>query len=163
MQSNETTNASEDDAPTALPATILLVEDDPGDQELTRRGLRNALHTVDLRVVSDGEEALEYLKRCGRYENADAPRPDLVLLDLNMPKVDGKQVLAAVRAEPSLRTLPMVVMTTSDQERDVIASYELGANSYIRKPFGLKEFSRVLRSLEEYWLDTVMLPHTTIS
>jgi len=139
--------------------TILLVEDDPGDQELTRRALEDAGIHHDLRVVEDGEEALQYLMREGRYDNPlSAPRPQLVLLDLNLPRVDGKKVLQRMRERPDLRRLPVVVLTTSLQEEDVAQIYELGANSYIAKPVDLAAFVDVLRSLTHYWFETVVLP-----
>jgi CheY-like chemotaxis protein len=140
-------------------AVILLVEDDPGDQELTKRAFKNGKIKNDLRVVNDGEEALDYLHRRGKFaDRKSSPRPDLVLLDLNMPKVDGKQVLAEMRSDPDLRTIPVVVLTTSQQESDVLRSYDLGANSYITKPVQASEFTRTLSSLENYWLEVVVLP-----
>lgn len=141
------------------PARILLVEDDAGDQELTKRALARGRVTNDLRIVEDGEEALDYLFQRGRYAGAGlAPRPDLVLLDLNLPRVDGREVLAEMRASKALHRMVVVILTTSEQEGDVLRSYDLGANSYIVKPVDMKQFLRVVQSLEEYWLQVVVLP-----
>ncbi|MBN2307347.1 MAG: response regulator [Candidatus Hydrogenedentes bacterium] len=142
-----------------LPAVILLVEDDPGDQELTRRAIEACRLRNELRIVRDGEEALEYLLRTGRYEDATtAPRPDLVLLDLNLPRVNGREVLRRMRDDPYLRRIPVVVLTTSHEEEDVIKSYELGSNSYITKPLDIHQFVRVVQQLERYWFQIVVLP-----
>jgi CheY-like chemotaxis protein len=141
------------------PAIILLAEDDPGDQELTRRALEEGAMRNELHIVTDGEAALDYLFRRGKYQNpATSPRPDLLLLDLNMPKVDGRQVLQHVRADTSLRRLAVVVLTTSQHEEDIIRTYELGANSYITKPLELRQFMQVIQALETYWFQIVVLP-----
>jgi two-component system response regulator len=141
------------------PAIILLAEDDPGDQELTRRALEEGAMRNELHIVTDGEAALDYLFRRGQYQNpAISPRPDLLLLDLNMPKVDGRQVLQHVRADTSLRRLAVVVLTTSQHEEDIIRTYELGANSYITKPLELRQFMQVIQALETYWFQIVALP-----
>jgi CheY-like chemotaxis protein len=141
------------------PAVILLVEDDPGDQELTRRTFANAKIRNQLYIVGDGEQALDYLFRRGKFRDpSTSPRPDLVLLDLNMPRVDGRQVLLEIGACPQLNSLPVVVMTTSSQETDIVKSYQLGANSYIVKPVGLQEFVEILAAIENYWFEIVVLP-----
>ena len=140
-------------------AVVLLAEDDPGDQELTRRALQEDVLRTTLHVVSDGEETMDFLLRRGDYDNpAAAPRPDLLLLDLNMPKLDGRQVLQQIRGDEGLRSLPVVVLTTSKQEEDIIRSYELGCNSFITKPVGIEAFMRTVRELGSYWFELVTLP-----
>jgi CheY-like chemotaxis protein len=129
---------------------ILLIEDSPGDVRLTREALKDA------RVVSDGEQALAYLHRAHPFENA--ARPDLILLDLNLPKVDGREVLAAIKTDPSLQLIPVVVLTTSRAEEDVLKSYSLHANCFITKPVELDKFIEVVRSIEGFWLAIVHLP-----
>ncbi|HDY65131.1 MAG TPA: response regulator [Phycisphaerae bacterium] len=143
----------------ARPAVILLVEDDPGDQELTRRALKESKICNELCLVEDGEEAMDYLFRRGRFEApSDSPRPDLILLDLNLPRVDGREVMKQLSADPDLRIIPVVVLTTSKQEEDIIRSYELGCNSFITKPVDLNQFIEVVKHLEEYWFELVVLP-----
>jgi CheY-like chemotaxis protein len=143
----------------AKAAVILLAEDDRGDQELTRRALEGGKIRNELRVVEDGEEALAYLYRRGKYKDpATSPRPDLLLLDLNLPRVDGRQVLEKVRSDSRLRRMAVVVLTTSRQEEDVLRSYELGCNSFITKPVGMDQFIQVIQALEEYWFQIVVLP-----
>lgn len=138
---------------------ILLVEDDPGDQALTRRALEEGGMPIELRIVEDGEEALEYLQQKGRFAAPGAaPPPDLVLLDLNLPRLDGKQVLERMRADPALRKLPVVALTTSRHEADIARTYELGANSYIAKPVDMDQFVSTLRELGNYWFRLVLLP-----
>jgi CheY-like chemotaxis protein len=140
------------------PAVILLAEDDPGDQELTRRALEEGTMRNELHIVKDGEEALDYLLHRGIYVNpTTSPRPDLLLLDLNMPKIDGRQVLQCIRAEESLRRLAVVVLTTSQDEEDIGRTYDLGANSYITKPLELRKFIQVIQALEAYWFQVVVL------
>ena len=140
-------------------AIVLLAEDDLGDQELTRRALQDDVLRTTLYVVSDGEEAMDFLLRRGDYANpAAAPRPDLLLLDLNMPKLDGRQVLQQIRKNEGLRGLPVVVLTTSKQEGDILSSYELGCNSFITKPVGIEAFMRTVRELGSYWFELVTLP-----
>jgi len=141
---------------TARGVELLLVEDNPGDVELTREALEEAKVRNRLSVVCDGVEALAFLRREGAYR--DAPRPDLVLLDLNLPRMDGREVLAAIKADPALRTIPTVVLTTSDAERDILAAYQLHANAYIVKPVDLGQFLGVVRSIEGFWLAVVKLP-----
>lgn len=139
--------------------TILLVEDDIGDQEITRRAFdRNRIH-VDLRMADDGEEAMDYLRHRGKYADpSSAPRPDLILLDLNLPRMDGHAVLSSIRADPSIDTIPVIVLTTSSQVEDIIESYKLQCNSYITKPVDLQGFVSAVRTIDEYWLNLVNLP-----
>ena len=144
---------------TARPAVILLVEDDKGDQEITRRALERAKIRNELYIVEDGEEALNYLCRKGGYEDPlTSPRPDLVLLDLNMPKLDGREVLKRIRKHPELKRIVVVVMTTSKQEEDIVRSYELGVNSYITKPMDFQQFATVVQHVSHYWFQIVVLP-----
>lgn len=138
------------------PVEILLVEDNPGDQRLTREALRDGKVLNRLHVVADGTEALRFLRREGPH--GAAPRPDLILLDLNLPGMDGREVLRQVKQDDELRRIPVVVMTSSDAERDVIATYDTGANSYVTKPVGLDEFTRVVQSVQEFWFSIVTLP-----
>lgn len=135
---------------------ILLVEDDPVDAELTRESLKEAKVFVNLRVVDDGDKALSYLGREGPY--AGAVRPDLILLDLNMPKKDGREVLRAIKGDGDLRSIPVVVLTTSEEEMDIVKCYSLGANCYITKPVGFEEFIQVIKSLKNFWFTIVKLP-----
>ncbi len=140
-------------------AVILLVEDDPGDQELTRRALEEGKVRNELFIVQDGEEALDYLYHRGKYQDANlSPRPDLILLDLNMPKLNGKQVLERIRMDPELRRLAVVILTTSRQEEDIIRTYDLGVNSYITKPVDFEQLTRLVHALEAYWFQVVVLP-----
>jgi CheY-like chemotaxis protein len=138
------------------PIEILLVEDNAGDIRLTQEALKEAKVRNRLSVVRDGEEATDFLRRRGRF--ADAPRPDLVLLDLNLPRKDGREVLAEVKADPELRRIPVVILTSSDQEKDILRSYDLHANCYITKPVVLESFLSVVRSIEDFWLTIVRLP-----
>ena len=141
-------------------AVILLVDDDPGDQELTRRALQEDVLRADLRIVADGEEALDYLFQRGAYEDlGSAPRPNLILLDLNIPKVGGQEVLAELKKAPELNRIPVVILTTSEQEADILRSYNLGCNSYIQKPVDIDGFIECIRQLKTYWFELVMLPH----
>jgi CheY-like chemotaxis protein len=143
-------------------ATILLVEDNRGDQELTRRALGEGKIRNELRIVEDGEEALAYLFRRGKYKDpTTSPRPDLLLLDLNLPRVDGREVLEQIRADSKLRRMAVVVLTTSRQEEDILRSYELGCNSFITKPVDLNQFMQVIQALEKYWFQIVVLPPKT--
>jgi CheY-like chemotaxis protein len=139
------------------PIDILLVEDDPGDVLMTQEAfehhkIRNSLH-----VVSDGVEALQFLRGEAPYENT--PRPGLILLDLNLPKKDGREVLAEIKAEPRLRTIPVVVLTTSEAEEDVLRSYDLHANAYVTKPVDFERFVEVVRQIDEFFVSVVKLPH----
>jgi len=138
------------------PISILLVEDNPGDVRLTQEALKAGKVLNTLRVVGDGMEALAVLRRQGRHR--DVPRPDLVLLDLNLPRMDGTQVLQEVKRDPELAIIPIVVLTSSKAEEDIVKSYNLHANSYITKPVELERFMQVVRSIGEYWLNIVKLP-----
>jgi len=138
------------------PVQVLLVEDNPGDVLLTREALRDNKLEINLSVVTDGEEALHFLNREGRY--ADAPRPDLILLDLNLPRRDGREVLAAIKADERLRTIPVVILTSSEAEEDVIRAYNLCANCYVQKPLGLDQFTKVVQNIESFWFTVVKLP-----
>jgi chemotaxis family two-component system response regulator Rcp1 len=135
---------------------LLLVEDNPADVRLTREVLKEGKLLNNLSVVMDGEEAVHFLRREGRY--ADAPRPDLVLLDLNLPKLNGREVLAIVKEDDDLKRIPVVILTVSDHEADILDSYDHHANCYIRKPVDLSRFIEVARSIETFWLTIVTLP-----
>ena len=143
--------------PGGRPIEILLVEDNPGDVRLTIEGLREGKVRNNLHVARDGVEALAFLRREGDF--ADAVRPDLILLDLNLPRKDGREVLADIKSDPALKTIPVVVLTTSRAEQDVLHSYELQANCYITKPVDLEQFITVVKSIEDFWLTIVTLPH----
>ncbi len=138
------------------PVDILLVEDNPGDVRLTQEALQDARITNHMSVAEDGVQALAFLRRQDRY--AEAPRPDLILLDLNLPRKDGREVLAEVKADPQLWRIPVVVLTTSQAERDVLRAYDLHANCYITKPVDLDQFLTVVKSIEDFWLTVVKLP-----
>lgn len=141
------------------PAVILLVEDDLGDQELTRRALSESKINNCLKIVGDGEEALDYLYQRNSYSNpADSPRPDIILLDLNLPKINGLEVLKTISADESLKKITVIVLTTSREERDIVESYNLGSSSYIIKPVSFDKFTETILKLEEYWLQIVVLP-----
>lgn len=140
------------------PIEILLVEDNEGDVRLTREALNEAKVRNNLAVVRDGQEALDYLRRPGP-EGMKPPRPDLILLDLNLPKKDGREVLAELKTDPSLRRLPVVVLTTSSSEKDILESYDLHANCYITKPVDLDQFINVVTHIEDFWLTIVKLPN----
>ena len=135
---------------------ILLVEDNPGDHRLTQEALREGKVYNNLHWVQDGVEALEFLKRRGKY--ADSPRPDIILLDLNLPKKDGRQVLSEIKGDEELRSIPVVVLTTSKAEEDVLRSYDLHANCYVTKPVDLDKFIVVVQSIDRFWLTVVTLP-----
>lgn len=135
---------------------ILLVEDNPGDVRLTQEALLGAKVANELHVVGDGEEAIEYLRRRGRH--VDAPRPDIVLLDLNLPRLDGREVLMDIKGDPDLAKIPIIILTSSSAERDIHSAYELHANCYISKPVDFTEFIEAVRSLEGFWLRIVRLP-----
>lgn len=141
---------------------ILLAEDDPGDQELTRRALQEDVVRSDLQIVGDGEELLDYLFRRGEYEDPQSsPRPDLILLDLNMPKISGREALETLKQDADLSRIPVVVLTTSEQEADILRSYDLGCSSYITKPVDIDQFIIAVRNLGRYWFEVVTLPHTS--
>ena len=138
------------------PVRILLMEDDPGDVELVREALRDAKMALSIDHVWNGEEGMRYLRREGEY--ARVKRPDIVLLDLNMPLKDGREVLEEIKNDKGLRSIPVVVLTTSDAEPDILTSYDLGANCYLQKPLGLSDFLLVVKSVEDFWLTMVKLP-----
>jgi two-component system, chemotaxis family, response regulator Rcp1 len=138
------------------PVEILLVEDNPGDVRLTKEALKEAKVINNLTVLKDGVEALAFLRREGTYDNA-AP-PHLILLDLNLPRKDGREVLAEIKADEKLKRIPVVVLTTSQDEQDVFKSYNLHANCYVTKPVDLEQFMTVVKSIEDFWLGIVMLP-----
>jgi len=135
---------------------ILLVEDNPGDVLLTQEAFQEGRLAHRLSVAEDGEEALRFLRKEGKYR--DAPRPDLILLDLNVPKKDGRELLAEVKSDPQLRHIPVIVLTTSDAEQDVWRAYKLHANCYLTKPVRMDDFLEKVRSVEEFWLTVVRLP-----
>ncbi|MEX2218798.1 MAG: response regulator [Phycisphaerales bacterium] len=135
---------------------ILLVEDSPADVRLTQEALHDGRVANRLFVVEDGVEALAFLARAGKH--AQAPRPDLILLDLNLPRKDGREVLAAIKSDPSLRMIPVIVLTTSESEADILKSYSLHANCYLVKPVDIDEFFAQIRLLEGFWLSVVKLP-----
>jgi two-component system, chemotaxis family, response regulator Rcp1 len=138
------------------PIQILLVEDNPGDVRLAVEALRCMKVRNQLHVVQDGVEAMAFLRREGRY--VDIPRPDLVLLDLNLPRKDGREVLSQVKLDPDLKRIPVVILTSSAAEQDILQAYNLYANCYITKPLDLEQFLRVIRSIEDFWLAVVKLP-----
>jgi CheY-like chemotaxis protein len=144
--------------PPPAPVEILLVEDDPGDVLMTREALKESKLLHILRVLDNGEDAVRYLKREAPYENVT--RPDLVLLDLNLPRLDGREVLSLVKADPSLRQIPCVVLTTSDAEDDVSRSYDLHANAYVTKPVDFNAFTAVVRQIDDFFFTIVRLPQT---
>ena len=139
-----------------IPVEILLVEDNPGDVRLTQEALKESKVTNNLSVAEDGVEALAFLKREGKY--ADAPRPDLLLLDLNLPKKDGRELIEEIKADENLRRIPVVVLTTSKAEEDIIRMYDQHANCYITKPIDFDQFINVIKSIEDFWLTIVKLP-----
>ncbi|GAC1589122.1 MAG: response regulator [Acidimicrobiales bacterium] len=141
----------------ARPVQILLVEDSPGDVNLTREALRDARVANELNVVMDGEEAMAYLRGVAPF--AGSVRPDLIILDLNLPKKDGREVLEEIKVDDELKTIPVVVLTTSAAEIDVLRSYQLHANAYVTKPVSFTEFLEAIRQLEGFWLEIVRLPH----
>jgi chemotaxis family two-component system response regulator Rcp1 len=138
------------------PVEILLVEDNPGDVRLMVEALKDAKVNNNLHVASNGEAAMEFLRREGNH--AEAPTPDLVMLDLNLPKKDGREVLAEIKEDPDLKHIPVVVITTSAAEEDILKSYKLHANCYITKPVNFEQFIKVVHSIEEFWLTVVRLP-----
>ncbi len=135
---------------------ILLVEDNPGDVRLTREALKDGKIVNNLHVAEDGVEALAYLRREGKFH--DSVRPELILLDLNLPKKDGRQVLAEIKADKTLKRIPVVILTSSEAEQDIVKSYNLHANCYVTKPVDLDQFISVVKSIEYFWLSVVKLP-----
>lgn len=142
--------------PFSRPVEILLVEDNPGDVRLTREALREGKVRNNLHVAADGVEALHFLRKEGRF--ADAVRPDLILLDLNLPKKDGREVLEDIKSDPDLRYIPVVVLTSSQAEQDILRAYDLHANCYVSKPVDLDQFIHVVHSIEDFWFTIVKLP-----
>jgi CheY-like chemotaxis protein len=138
------------------PVEILLVEDNPGDVRLAVEALKEGKVHVNMSVAEDGVEAMDFLRRQGKYR--DAPRPDLILLDLNMPRKDGRAVLAELKADEELKRIPVVVLTTSKAEEDIVKTYNLNANCYITKPVDLDQFIHVVKSIHDFWLTVVKLP-----
>jgi two-component system, chemotaxis family, response regulator Rcp1 len=139
-----------------MPIEVLLVEDSPGDVRLTQEAFREANRSIHLHVASDGVEAMAFLKREGA--NANAPRPDLILLDLNLPRMDGREVLAEIKSDPNLKTIPTIILTTSESEADITKSYQLQANCYLSKPVQLNAFENLVKSINDFWLTTARLP-----
>jgi CheY-like chemotaxis protein len=135
---------------------ILLVEDNPADVDLTRLALKDTRMVNRVHVAGDGVEALEFLRQEGPHTSA--PRPDLILLDLNMPRMNGRELLAQIKTDPNLRRIPVVILTTSDAETDIVSSYDLHANCFLTKPADLEEFDQVARSIENFWLRLAKLP-----
>jgi chemotaxis family two-component system response regulator Rcp1 len=140
---------------------VLLVEDSPGDVRLTQEALGNANRAIHLHVASDGVEAMAFLDREGIHEHA--PRPDIILLDLNLPRMDGREVLALVKANPKLKTIPIIILTTSEAEADIVKSYQLQANCYLSKPVQLDAFERLVKSINDFWLTQAKLPPQGLS
>lgn len=138
--------------------TIVLADDDPDDRALVGEALQEAGLPVDLRTVADGPELLEYLRREGRYAGKDAPEPDLVLLDLNMPRMNGHEVLEAIRGDERIKATPVIVLTTSSRDDDVVRSYEAGGNSFITKPSSFPGLVDVMLALDRYWFKLVEIP-----
>ena len=141
---------------TFSPIDILLVEDNPGDVDLAREALENSKVYNTLHVVTDGVEALDFLFRRGKH--ASAPRPDLIILDLNLPKKDGREVLAEIKDNPEVMHIPVVILTTSRDEEDILKAYKLHANCFITKPIDLHQFIKVVKTIEDFWLTIVKLP-----
>lgn len=143
----------------AKPVTILMVDDDQDDCLLVKEAFEENRLPIDLRFIEDGESLMDYLYRRGQYsDEALSPRPGLILLDLNMPRKDGREALREIRSDPQLRTIPVIVLTTSKEEKEVYRSYDLGANSFITKPVTFEALVEIVRLIAKYWLDTVKLP-----
>ena len=136
---------------------VLLVEDSPGDVRLTREAFREAGTAINLHVVTDGVEAMAFLRQ--QDAHAASPRPDIILLDLNLPRLDGREVLSQIKEDDGLKSIPTVILTTSDAEADIVRSYELHANCYLNKPVQLKEFDGLVQSIRDFWLTKSRLPH----
>ncbi|MFN2511659.1 MAG: response regulator [Pyrinomonadaceae bacterium] len=140
---------------------VLLVEDSPGDVRLTQEAFRDANMEIKLHVTTDGVEAMAFLRHEGKY--VDAPRPDFILLDLNLPKMDGRQVLAHIKEDDSLKTIPTVILTTSEAEVDIVKSYQLQANCYLSKPVQLDAFESLVKSINDFWLTRAKLPQKSVT
>ncbi|MCZ2077851.1 MAG: response regulator [Bryobacteraceae bacterium] len=138
------------------PIDILLVEDNPGDVRLATEALKTGRIKNQMHVASDGEEAMDFLLRKGEFANA--PRPDLVLLDLNLPRKDGREVLAEIKSHPDLRSIPVIILTTSRSEQDILKAYDLHANCYIAKPIDVEQYWAAIRCFEDFWFTVVKLP-----
>jgi two-component system, chemotaxis family, response regulator Rcp1 len=143
-------------SPSIQPIVILLVEDNPGDARLTQEALKDSKVKNNLHIVNDGVEAMDFLYRRGNF--TDVPRPDIILLDLNLPRMDGREVLHAVKADEILRRIPIVIMTTSNDEHDILKAYDLYANCYITKPVDFVRFIEIVKSIENFWFTIVRLP-----
>ena len=143
----------------SLLISILLADDDEEDLQMTVDALRESRLSNDVRMVRDGEELMDYLFRRGSYADGNAPTPGLILLDLNMPRKDGREALAEIKADPDLRQIPVVVLTTSQADEDIIRSYDIGANSFITKPVGFDSLVMAMKALGRYWFEIVELPH----
>jgi chemotaxis family two-component system response regulator Rcp1 len=139
-----------------MPLQVLLVEDSPGDVRLTQEAFREANMAIRLHVANDGVEAMAFLRKQGAY--ADSPRPDLILLDLNLPRMDGREVLAHIKDDESLKSIPTVILTTSEAEADIVKSYQLQANCYLTKPVQLDAFENLVKSINDFWLMKAKLP-----
>jgi chemotaxis family two-component system response regulator Rcp1 len=139
-----------------MPKEILLVEDSPGDVRLTQEAFRDANRSIHLHVAADGVEAMAFLRKEGAYVHA--PRPDIILLDLNLPKMDGREVLARIKEDNNLKTIPTVILTTSDTEADIVKCYQLQANCYLSKPVQLDAFDILVKSIDDFWMTKVKLP-----
>ncbi|BBZ60539.1 response regulator [Mycolicibacterium monacense] len=144
--------------PSTRPIDVLLIEDDPGDELITREAFEHNKISNTLHVAHDGQEGLDFLYRRNGYENA--PRPDLILLDLNLPKYDGRQLLETVKSDPDLNHIPVVVLTTSSAEEDILRSYKLHANAYVTKPVDLDQFMNAVRQIDEFFVQVVRLPQS---
>jgi CheY-like chemotaxis protein len=144
-----------------MPPQVLQVEDSPGDVRLTQEAFHDANMSIRLHVASDGVEAMAFLKKEGAHVHA--PRPDLILLDLNLPKMDGREVLAHIKKDESLKTIPIVILTTSGAEADIVKSYQLQANCYLSKPVQLDAFQSLVKSINDFWLIKVKLPRQRLS
>jgi CheY-like chemotaxis protein len=139
--------------------TILIADDDPDDRLMTKEALEESFLVNELKFVVDGVELLEYLRRQGKFAEAkDSPRPGIILLDLNMPKIDGREALKLIKTDPDLKSIPIVVLTTSKADEDIVKTYDLGVNCFISKPVSFSEFVEVTRALGNYWFDIVQLP-----
>jgi len=144
-----------------MPKEILLVEDSPGDVRLTQEAFRDANRSIHLHVAADGVEAMAFLRKERAYVHA--PRPDIILLDLNLPKMDGREVLARIKEDDNLKTIPTVILTTSDTEADIVKCYQLQANCYLSKPVQLDAFEILVKSINDFWMTKVKLPQQTRS
>ncbi|MBI5468272.1 MAG: response regulator [Deltaproteobacteria bacterium] len=139
-----------------LPIEILMIEDNPSDVRLTKEAFKDAKVRNRMHVAVDGEDAMVFLRREGRH--SEAPRPDLILLDLNLPKKNGREVLAEIKADSELKRIPVVILTTSDDERDIMTAYDLHVNAYVKKPVDLEQFIKIVEAVEDFWLTVVKLP-----